>query len=44
MTDCLVRCDCHEVRMMTLGEMRDHMREAHPVVFEGLGLADGAIA
>jgi hypothetical protein len=25
--------------MMTLDEMRQHMREAHPVVFEGLGLA-----
>jgi hypothetical protein len=23
---------------MTLTEMRQHMREAHPAVFEGLGL------
>jgi hypothetical protein len=38
LTDCLVRCDCHGVRLMDLGEMYDHMREAHPVVFEGLRL------
>ena len=39
MTDCLVRCNCHGVRLMTLDEMRDHMREAHPAVFAGLGLS-----
>ena len=39
MTDCLVRCNCHEVRLMTLAEMREHMRDAHPVVYVGLGLA-----
>jgi hypothetical protein len=39
-TDCLVKCNCHEVRLMTLAEMYRHMREAHPAVFEGLGLAD----
>lgn len=40
--DCLVRCNCHEVRLMDLTEMREHMREAHPAVYEGLGLgADG---
>jgi hypothetical protein len=37
--DCLVRCDCHGVRMMTTGEMYEHMAEAHPAVFEGLGLS-----
>ena len=41
MTDCLVRCACHGVRMMTLDEMRDHMAEAHPVLFEGLHGKDG---
>ncbi len=39
MTDCLVRCACHQVRMMTTAEMHEHMAEAHPVVFEGLGLS-----
>jgi len=38
LTDCLVRCACHEVRLMTLSEMREHMAEAHPTVYEGLGL------
>ena len=40
MTDCLVRCLCFEVRLMTRAEMREHMAEAHPAVYEGLGLAD----
>jgi hypothetical protein len=38
-TDCLVRCNCHGVRLMDLDEMYAHMAEAHPAVFEGLGLA-----
>lgn len=36
MTDCLVKCNCHGVRMMTLAEMRDHMADAHPVLHAGL--------
>ena len=43
MTDSLVRCACHEVRLMTLGEMRAHMAESHPAVFEGLGADDGGL-
>lgn len=35
--NCLVRCDCHGARVMTLAEMREHMAAAHPAVFEGLG-------
>lgn len=38
---CLVRCNCHGVRLMTLNEMREHMAEAHPVLFEGLHGKDG---
>jgi hypothetical protein len=39
LTDCLVRCLCFEVRLMTTAEMRQHMRDAHPAVYEGLGLS-----
>jgi hypothetical protein len=39
LSNCLVKCNCHGVRLMTLAEMHDHMREAHPAVYEGLGLA-----
>ena len=39
---CLVRCDCLGIRLVTVADMYDHMAEAHPVLFEGLGLsADG---